>query len=157
MMSHLTSRLLKGFTIATLTTLSLLSGYPSHLFSHNSPAIEIASAEESSFTRYVRAVHAIEQERKPLMAKVKNITGGNMPDNVCGSGFSQLPGNLKGTVRNICNSFNDEVNAIIARNGFANNPDEFNRYQQQAMSTDRKVSREMQKRIAAEMNRLGLR
>ena len=71
--------------------------------------------------------------------------------------FSQLPNNLKGTIRNICNSFNDEVNAILDRNGFGNNPDEFNRYQQQAMSNDRKVSREMQKRIAGEMARLGLK
>jgi Domain of unknown function (DUF4168) len=157
MMSHLPSRLLQGFTIATLTTVSLLSGYPGHLISHNSPAIPIASAEESSFTRYVRAAHAIEQERKPLMAKVKTITGGNMPDNVCGSGFSQLPGDLKGDIRNICNAFNGEVNNILERHGFANNPGEFNRYQQQAMSSDRKVSREMQKRIAAEINRLGLR
>jgi hypothetical protein len=157
MISHLTARLFQGFTIATLTTASLLTGYPGHLFTTTRPAIPVAAAEESSFTRYVRAVHAIEQERKPLIAKVKAITNGNMPDNVCGSGFSQLPGDLKGEIRNICNAFNGEVNNIIARHGFANNPGEFNRYQQQAMSNDRKVSREMQKRIAAEMNRIGLR
>ena len=80
-----------------------------------------------------------------------------MPDNVCSSGFAQLPSNLKGNIRNICNSFNDEVNAILDRNGFTNNTDEFNRYQQQAMSSDRKVSREMQKRIVGEMARLGLK
>ena len=153
----MSSRFFKVFTIAALSTASLLSGYtPDRLFSPMA-SVPIASAQESSFTRYVRAVYAIEQERKPLMSKVKTITGGNMPDSVCSSGFSQLPGNLKGTIRTICNSFNDEVNAILDRNGFGNNPDEFNRYQQQAMSNDRKVSREMQKRIAGEMARLGLK
>ena len=163
MMLHLTSpmasRFFKIFTVAALSTASLLSGYTlDRLLSPiASSPVSIASAQESSFTRYVRAVYAIEQERKPLMSKVKTITGGNMPDNVCSSGFAQLPGNLKGNIRNICNSFNDEVNAILDRNGFANNPDEFNRYQQQAMSSDRKISREMQKRIVGEMARLGLR
>ena len=158
MLPHLSSRLLQGLTIVTLSTASLLSGYtPDRIFTHTTPSIPVASAEESSFTRYVRAVHAIEQERRPLMAKVKTITGGDMPDNVCSSGFAQLPSNLKGTIRNICNAFNDEVNAILSRYGFANNPDEFNQYQQQAMSSDRKTSREMQKRIAAEMAHLGLR
>ena len=161
MMSHLTSpmssRFFKVFTIVALSTASLLSGYtPDRLF-NSTASIPIASAQESSFTRYVRAVYAIEQERKPLMSKVKTITGGNMPDNVCSSGFAQLPGNLKGNIRSICNSFNDEVTAILDRNGFGNNPDEFNRYQQQAMSSDRKVSREMQKRIVGEMTRLGLK
>ena len=163
MMSHLTSpmssRFFKIFTAVALSTASLLSGYtPDRLLSPiASSPLPIASAQESSFTRYVRAVYAIEQERKPLMSKVKSITGGNMPDNVCSSGFAQLPGNLKSNIRNICNSFNDEVNAILDRNGFANNTDEFNRYQQQAMNSDRKISREMQKRIVGEMTRLGLK
>ena len=163
MMSHLTSpmssRFFKVFTIAALSTASLLSGHtPDRLFSPiASSPVPIASAQESSFTRYVRAVYAIEQQREPLMSKVKTITGGNRPDNVCSSGFAQLPGNLKGNIRNICNSFNDEVNAILDRNGFANNTDEFNRYQQQAMNSDRKISREMQKRIVVEMTRLGLK
>ena len=155
----MSSRFFKIFTVAALSTASLLSGYtPDRLLGPiASSPVSIASAQESSFTRYVRAVYAIEQERKPLMSKVKTITGGNMPDNVCSSGFAQLPNNLKGNIRNICNSFNDEVNAILDRNGFTNNTDEFNRYQQQAMSSDRKVSREMQKRIVGEMARLGLR
>lgn len=163
MMSHRTSpmssRFFKVFTIAALSTASLLSGHtPDRLFSPiASSPVPIASAQESSFTRYVRAVYAIEQQREPLMSKVKTITGGNRPDNVCSSGFAQLPSNLKGNISSICNSFNDEVNAILNRNGFANNTDEFNRYQQQAMSSDRKTSRKMQRRIAIEMSRLGLK
>ena len=154
----MSSRFFNIFTITALSTASLLTGYtPDRLVNRASLPVPIASAQESSFTRYVRAVYAIEQQRKPLMSKVKTITGGNMPDNVCSSGFAQLPGNLKGNIRSICNSFNDEVNAILNRNGFANNTDEFNRYQQQAMSSDRKTSREMQQRIVIEMSRLGLK
>lgn len=152
------TRLKQGTAIVALSALSLLSGYsPDRILTRQSTGTPIASAQESSFTRYVRAVYEIEEQRAPLMAQVKTMTGGDAPENVCSSGFAQLPNALKSDIRNICNQFNGKVNGIIARYGFGNNPGEFNSYQQQAMSSDRKVRREMQQRIANEMKRLGLR
>lgn len=147
------SYLLQCCAVVALATTSLVSGWtPDRLFSHTTSP-QLAYAQESSFTRYVRAIFEIEQARRSLMSQVKQMTGGNLPDNVCDAGFVKLQGQFQGPVRDICNRFNDAAGRIVSKYNITS---EFNGFQQQAMSSDRKVKREMQKRISDEMRRLNL-
>ena len=147
-----TSRLLNLFALAALTTTSVLSGFsPDLRLSHST--IQAAYAEEASFTRYVRAVFEIEQERRVLIAQVKNMTGGDFPDNVCDSGFPKLSGQFQGPVRDICNQFNRSAMGIVNKHSVAA---EFNEFRKQAISSDPKVRRDMQQKVSTEMRRLKL-
>jgi len=145
-------RLLNLFALAALTTTSVLSGVSLDLrLSHST--IQAAYAQESSFTRYVRAAFAIEQERRVLMSQVKTMTGGDLPDNVCNSGFSKLSGQFQDPVRDICNQFNRSAIDIVNKH---NVNAEFNEFRKQAMSSDPKVRRDMQQKVSTEMRRLKL-
>ncbi len=147
-----TSRLLNLFALAALTTTSVLSGFsPDLRLSHST--IQGAYAQESSFTRYVRAAFAIEQKRRSLMSQVKAMTGGDLPDNVCNSGFSKLSEQFQGPVRDICNQFNRSAIDIVNENKVSA---EFNEFRKQAMSSDPKVRRDMQQKVSNEMRRLKL-
>ena len=147
-----TSRLLNLFALAALTTTSVLSGFsPDLRLSHST--IQGAYAQESSFTRYVRAAFAIEQKRRSLMSQVKAMTGGDLPDNVCYSGFSKLSEQFQGPVRDICNQFNRSAIDIVNDNKVSA---EFNEFRKQAMSSDPKVRRDMQQKVSNEMRRLKL-
>jgi hypothetical protein len=145
-------RLLNLFALAALTTTSVLSGFsPDLRLSHTST--QAAYAQEASFTRYVRAVFAIEQKRRSLMSQVKTMTGGDLPDNVCHSGFSKLSEQFQGPVRDICNQFNRSAIDIVNKNNVSA---EFNEFRKQAMSSDPKVRRDMQQKVSTEMRRLKL-
>jgi hypothetical protein len=147
-----TSRLLNLFALAALTTTSVVSGFsPDLRLSHTST--QAAYAQEASFTRYVRAVFAIEQQRRVLMSQVKNMTGGDLPDNVCDSGFSKLSAQFQGPVRDICNQFNRSAMDIVNKHNVAA---EFNEFRKQTMSSDPKVRRDMQEKISSEMRLLKL-
>ena len=147
-----TSRLLNLFALAALTTTSVLSGFsPDLRLSHST--IQAAYAQEASFTRYVRAAFAIEQERRVLMSQVKTMTGGDLPDNVCDSGFSKLSAQFQGPVRDICNQFNRSAMDIVNKHNVAA---EFNEFRKQAISSDPKVRRDMQQKVSTEMRRLKL-
>jgi Domain of unknown function (DUF4168) len=152
------SRCLQFAASVALATTSVLSGFsPDRLMSQQfltqNSRSQAAYAQESSFTRYVRAVFEIEQKRRSLISQVKGMTGRDLPDNVCDSGFSRLQGQFQEPVRDICNRFNNEASRIVNKHNVSG---EFNGFQQQAMSNDRKVKREMQKRISDEMRRLRL-
>ena len=145
-------RVLNLFALAALTTTSVLSGFsPDLRLSHTST--QAAYAQEASFTRYVRAVFAIEQKRRSLMSQVKTMTGGDLPDNVCNSGFSKLSGQFQDPVRDICNQFNRSAIDIVNKNNVSA---EFNEFRKQAMSSDPKVRRDMQQKVSTEMRRLKL-
>lgn len=147
-----TPRLLKLFAIAALTSASVLSGFsPDLRLSHSTT--QAAYAQEASFTRYVRAVFAIEQERRSLIAQVKNMIGSDLPENVCESGFTKLSGQFQAPVRDICNQFNRSAAGIVNK---YNVTGEFNEFQKQAMSSDRKVRRDMKQKVSDEMRRLKL-
>ena len=148
-----TPRLLKLFSIAALTSASVLSGFsPDFRLSYHSTT-QAAYAQEASFTRYVRAVFAIEQERRSLIAQVKNMIGSDLPENVCESGFTKLSGQFQAPVRDICNQFNRSAAGIVNK---YNVTGEFNEFQKQAMSSDRKVRRDMKQKVSDEMRRLKL-
>lgn len=145
-------RVLNLFALAALTTTSVLSGFsPDLRLSHST--IQAAYAQESSFTRYVRAVFAIEQKRRSLMSQVKTMTGGDLPDDVCNSGFSKLSGQFQGPVRDICNQFNRSAIDIVNKHNVSA---EFNEFRKQSMSSDPKVRRDMQQKMSTEMRRLNL-
>ena len=147
-----TPRLLKLFAIAALTSTSVLSGFsPDLRLSHSTT--QAAYAQEASFTRYVRAVFAIEQERRSLMTQVKAMIGDDLPENVCESGFTKLSGQFQAPVRDICNQFNRSAAGIVNK---YNVTGEFNEFQKQAMSSDRKVRRDMKQKVSDEMRRLKL-
>ena len=147
-----TPRLLKLFAIAALTSTSVLSGFsPDLRLSHSTT--QAAYAQEASFTRYVRAVFAIEQERRSLMTQVKAMIGDDLPENVCESGFTKLSGQFQAPVRDICNQFNRSAVGIVNK---YNVNGEFNEFQKQAMSSDRKVRRDMKQKVSDEMRRLKL-
>ncbi len=148
----ITSRLLQFCTIAALATTSVLSGLtPDRLLSQTDS--QQAYAQESSFTRYVRATFEIEVERRARMSELKGITGGNLPDNLCGDGFKQVPGNFQSSVRDFCNRFNQSASQIVEKYKITN---EFNGFQQQTKSRNPDVSRAMNKRMADERRRLNL-
>jgi hypothetical protein len=56
---------------------------------------------------YTQLAREIEAERMRYYADVKQMMGGNVPDDVCGR--SNLPGN----VRRVCNDFNRRVYSIL--------------------------------------------
>lgn len=145
-------RLLNLFALAALTTTSVLSGF-SPDFRVSQVSNQAAYAQEASFTRYVRAVFAIEQKRRSLMSQVKTMTGGDLPDDVCNSGFSKLSGQFQGPVRDICNQFNRSAIDIVNKHNVSA---EFNEFRKQSMSSDPKVRRDMQQKMSTEMRRLNL-
>ncbi|MGI0490856.1 DUF4168 domain-containing protein [Alkalinema pantanalense CENA528] len=109
-----------------------------------------ARAEESSFTRYVRAAFEIEKQRRALIGKVKELTDGNVPNNVChSSGLEQIPGGIREAVQGICNNFNRFAGETVKK--YQLKPEEFNGFQRQAGNSD------MRERINAEIKRLNLK
>lgn len=149
----ITSRLLQFCTIAALATTSVLSGFTPDRLLSQTPESPQAYAQESSFTRYVRATFEMEVERRSMMSQLKEITGGNLPDNVCGDGFKQVQGNFQSSVRDFCNRFNRSASQIVEKHKITN---EFNSFHQQTKSSNPDVSRAMNKRMADERRRLKL-
>jgi hypothetical protein len=149
----ITSRLLQLCTIAALATTSVLSGLTPDRLLSQTPDSQQAYAQESSFTRYVRATFEMEVERRSMMSQLKEITGGNLPENVCGDGFKQVQGNYQGSVRDFCNRFNASAARIVNKHNISG---EFNGFQQQTKSKNPDVSRAMNKRMADERRRLNL-
>lgn len=105
-------------------------------------------AQESSFTRYVRAAFDIEKTRQGLLEQMKQLTGGNVPNNVCQNVDQMNPG-IREQAKTICNTFAAQAKQIVARNGLK--PEEFNKYQRQAQEAA------MRSQIEAEVRRLGLK
>lgn len=111
---------------------------------------QVARAEESSFTRYVRAAFEIEKQRRALIGRVKELTDGNVPNNVChSSGLEQIPGGIREAVQGICGNFNRFAGDTVKK--YQLKPEEFNSFQRQAGNSD------MKERINAEIKRLNLK
>lgn len=138
--------------VCTLSSLSVLTGITPEL-GKSSSSSQIAWAQESAFTRYVRAAFDIEKQRRSLMTQVKQITEGKLPEEVCtANGFNQLSPQFQGSVSSICRNFNEFAVKTICRYDLS--MDEFNRFQRQAKSSNPKERADMQRRIDAEVDRL---
>ncbi|MEB3292051.1 MAG: DUF4168 domain-containing protein [Synechococcales bacterium] len=141
-------------TIGTLSSLAVITGITPELGRSNS-STQIAWAQESNFTRYVRAAFEIEKQRRSLMTQVKQLTEGQVPEEVCSSsGFNRLSPQFQGSVNSICRNFNEFAVKTICRYDLS--MDEFNRFQRQARSSNAKERAEMQRRIDLEVDRLRL-
>jgi Domain of unknown function (DUF4168) len=139
--------------VCTLSSLAVLTGITPELGQSNQSSSHVAWAQESAFTRYVRAAFEIEKQRRSLMTQVKQITEGKLPEEVCtANGFNQLAPQFQGSVSSICRNFNEFAVKTICRYDLS--MDEFNRFQRQAKSSNPKERTEMQRRIDAEVDRL---
>ena len=141
----------KGTAIGFLSLLGLTTSWLP-IVPLSTSAVKVARAEESKFTRYVRAAFDIEKQRRALIAQVKELTDGNVPSNVCQpSGLEQLSGDIRGTVSGICQNFQAFAGRTISRQDINLTPEEFNAFQRQANKP------EMRKQIAEEIKRLNLK
>ncbi len=147
-------RMVQSLTISALSTIGLLGGMvpglvgSSHQIRFASPAAYAQG--ESVFTRYVRAAYEIETKlRLPMMTQVKQITGGNVPDNVCSpDGIQRVQAEVRGQVQGICRTFRAQAAEVVKRNSLTDQ--QFNEQQQQAQNPG------FQKRIEEEVRRLNL-
>jgi Domain of unknown function (DUF4168) len=60
--------------------------------------------------KYTQVARQIEQQRLKYYSDVKQIMGGNVPENVC------TQGGLPANVRQVCNTFNESVYKILSDN-----------------------------------------
>jgi hypothetical protein len=144
--------LARSLTIATLSTLGLLAGVAPNLSGPSSHRFDLAvyAQEESAFTRYVRAAFEIEKTRRSLLDQVKQLTGGNVPSNVCqSSSLAQVPSNVRDQVKGICNNFTGQAKSIV-QDKYKLSRDEFNNFQKQSQNPD------MKSRIETEIRNLKL-
>ncbi|OUC12738.1 MAG: hypothetical protein B0A82_20340 [Alkalinema sp. CACIAM 70d] len=149
----------RSLWVGTLSSLTVLASWaPIIPLGASSPVLvgtalfgtNVARAEESSFTRYVRAAFEIEKQRRALIGRVKDLTDGNVPNNVChSSGLEQIPGGIREAVQGICGNFNRFAGETVKK--YQLKPDEFNNFQRQAGNS------EMKERINAEIKRLNLK
>jgi hypothetical protein len=108
-----------------------------------------ASAQESAFTRYVRAAVALEQRRQTLQSQVQQVTGGNVPNGVC-QNINQVDAGARDQVRGLCQQFRQSFYQILADQKPQLTIDEFNSFQSQV------GNRQMCDRVAQEARRLQL-
>jgi hypothetical protein len=140
------------FLPGMLSTLAILAGWVPLLSGHFFNALDgkAYAQEDQAFTRYVKSAVEIEKTRQRLLDEVKQLTGGNLPSNVCQPNtVAQIDPLPRERVRNICDDFSTQAIQIVDRNGLSR--DEFNRYQKQARDIT------MRTQIEAEIRRLRLR
>ena len=94
---------LKFMMMGALSTLSLVSGLLLTEVAHAQSPAEIA--------QYTNIAKQIERQRMQDYAEVKQLMGGNVPENVC------QQGNLPPQVRKICDRFDARSREIIISNG----------------------------------------
>lgn len=104
-----------------------------------------AFAQESKFTRYVRAAVKLEQRRLDLANQLQQATGGNVPSRVC-TNINQVNSGARDRVRDLCTQFADSYRSILDEQKLKE--PEFNSYQSQI------GNRAMCDRVAQEARRL---
>lgn len=118
--SNRSRRSLRGCLIGQLSCLILISPLlcPT-LFGQSDRAMAQATDQsvlnnEELFTRYVKAAWETELERRRMMGEVKQLTGGNVPDNVCAN-LHKLSAEQRSTVQAICKDFSEFAAATITQ------------------------------------------
>ncbi|MBE9010623.1 DUF4168 domain-containing protein [Pseudanabaenaceae cyanobacterium LEGE 13415] len=141
----------RSIVLGALSSIAVLAGWtpdfsaPTVSQAFNSSAF----AQESAFTRYVRAAVALEQRRQTLQSQLQQVTGGNVPSGVC-QNIGQVNANSRDQVRNLCQQFRQSFYQILADQKPPLSIDEFNSFQSQV------GSRQMCERVAQEARRLQL-
>ena len=121
---------------------------PSLLRHPDTIAVAQEKPQESEFNRYVRAAFAIEKQRRQMMGQVKQIMGGNVPNNVCAN-LDQVSANIRGQVQEICQNFASFAGNTVKSYGLS--PVQFNQYQRQMSNP------EMVKQVNSAINQMGLK
>lgn len=141
----------RSIVLGAFSSIAVLAGWaPDFSAPTVSQAFDIsASAQESAFTRYVRAAVALEQRRQALQGQLQQVTGGNVPNGVC-QNISQVNPDARDRVRGLCQEFRQSFYQILANQKPQLTIDEFNSFQSQV------GSRQMCDRVAQEARRLQL-
>lgn len=141
----------RSIVLGAFSSIAVLAGWaPDFSAPTVSQAFDIsASAQESAFTRYVRAAVALEQRRQTLQGQLQQATGGNVPSGVC-QNISQVNPDARDRVRGLCQEFRQSFYQILADQKPQLTIDEFNSFQSQV------GSRQMCDRVAQEARRLQL-
>ena len=141
----------RSIALGTLSAIAVLAGWTPN-FSAKTIAQAFnssASAQESAFTRYVRAAVALEQKRMALEGQLQQATGGNVPSGVC-QNINQVASGSQDQVRGLCQQFRQSFYQILADQKPPLSLEEFNSFQSQV------GSRQMCDRVAQEARRLQL-
>lgn len=137
--------------VGSLSTIAVLCGWTPSFSGHTASFDSAAYAQESPFTRYVRAAVEIEKRRQPLLDQVKQLTGGSVPSNVCHpDNIEKTNPGIRDQVKSICDTFAAQAGQIVARNGLKR--EEFNQFQKKAQQ-----DAGVRSQIKNEIQRLGLR
>lgn len=141
----------RSIVLGAFSTIAVLAGWAPNF---SAPTISqafdsSASAQESAFTRYVRAAVALEQRRQALEGQLQQVTGGNVPQGVC-QNINQVNAGARDQVRGLCQQFRQSFYQILADQKPQLTIDEFNSFQSQV------GNRQMCDRVAQEARRLQL-
>ena len=143
------SRSLTVGAIATLTSLSGVSLDLSGLNPQLLPLVVLAQSDEAVVTRYVRAAYEMEKTRQSMVSRVKEMTQGDMPSNVCQPGsIARLQSGIRDQVKGICDNFDAQANAIVKKHNLSSA--EFNSFQKRSQEPA------IRDQIEQELRRLGL-
>jgi Domain of unknown function (DUF4168) len=143
---------MRSLMLGTLSSIAVLAGWAPNFSAGSTARVfdSAAYAQDSAFTRYVKAAFEIEKTRQGLLERMKQLTGGNVPANVCQSGnIAQMNPGIRDQAKTICDSFAAQAMQIVQRNQLSR--DEFNNFQRKANDPA------MRSQIEAEVKRLGLR
>lgn len=141
----------RSIVLGAFSSIAVLAGWAPNF---SAPTIaqafnSSASAQESAFTRYVRAAVALEQRRQTLQSQLQQVTGGNVPNGVC-QNIDQVNEGARDQVRGLCQQFRQSFFQILAEQKPQLTIDEFNSFQSQV------GNRQMCDRVAQEARRLQL-
>jgi len=139
----------RSIVLGAFSSIAVLAGWTPNF---SAPTIaqafdSSASAQESAFTRFVRAAVALEQRRQTLETQLQQATGGNVPSGVC-QNINQVNSGARDQVRSLCQQFRQSYFDNLASQKLSN--DEFNSYYSQM------GNRSMCDRVAQEARRLQL-
>jgi hypothetical protein len=139
----------RSLTVGAIATMALLAGVTPDLSgSTRSSMLVSAQADESAMTRYVRAAFEIEKTRRSMVSQVKEMTQGDMPNNVCQAGsIAQLQAGIRDQVKGICDNFKAQADAIVKK--YKLSREEFNGFQKRSQEP------EVRTQIESEIKRLG--
>jgi hypothetical protein len=77
---------------------------PTVSFSNQLPQDSALAQDDDTFDRYVKAAYEIRKEQDRVMGRVKELTEGNAPRDVCRN-IGQVNENVRGQVAEICGNF----------------------------------------------------
>lgn len=129
-LSFKVNRVLKrSLVLGAFSSIAVLVGWAPNLSQPGNLFGSAASAQEPSFTRYVRAAVGTEQLRQPLEEQVRQLTGGSVPRDVCRN-LSQVNPDVRDDVKKLCQKFSRDAARIVFKEQKLSR-DEFNAYQTQ--------------------------